>query len=268
MHDAHHISFTQKKSGGMRITSNMICTENNIDEPSIRNIALQSPKGYKCLICLSEGKSNCCFRNSTFSKHLKAKHQIRLTDMKDAILEDMSVTPELGFVCPKCNYFSLNRANYKRHCLKTCNCTPDLTRQNVELFITGHLCRITGPSKKYGDPRPNEKVSLASKELLKPGTKKSDIFEEIPYSSPIHETEDDAKVMSFQYHHQKINGMLFKYSVVFVLFLFVMVFTVMECFFVGQSNTEGGIPVGDQSKYRMAFLIVFSSWLIILIFQY
>jgi len=116
-------------------------------------IAIQSFKGYKCLICCKEGKVPNCFRPSSFPRHLKAKHQLRLGDVEDAILADPSVKQSKGFVCPKCHYFGTRRFNYIRHCQKTCNIRkPKVVLQQVEILSTGHLHRVIG---KSGNSSPN-----------------------------------------------------------------------------------------------------------------
>jgi len=110
-------------------------------------IAIQSPKGYSCLICFRETNESHCFRNSTFAKHLKSKHNLRLQDVKNSIVEDHTVRKDTGYVCPSCQYFGKNKGNYVRHCQKTCKSHDiDLTVHSVEVFSTGHLYRVINPS--------------------------------------------------------------------------------------------------------------------------
>ena len=107
-------------------------------------IALKSPKGYKCLICFTEDvKAYCFFATSTFPKHLKQKHGLKLSKLKDAIKEDSSTTSSSGYVCPKCDYFTIHKGNYRRPCNHSrCQCNPDFVVRFVEVYCTGHLHRV------------------------------------------------------------------------------------------------------------------------------
>lgn len=155
-------------------------------------IAIQSPKGYKCLLCLQEKKAVTCFRTSTFAKHLKAKHQLRLPDVRQSIVEDYSLQEAIGYLCPGCEYFGIQKSNYTRHCQKTCKCDPDFTLHLVQVFVTGHLHCV---SKALSSA---DELSSASHLLFQQQVKSLNSLQQHQGHTPLHRNETPKDSISTQ----------------------------------------------------------------------